>query len=114
MVIVSMKPGITSWFNVTSALARSVETTLPRSLYTLGPALPLADISPFVLERHPASKKTANTKEQKIGRSTDQCTTGCRLSVMNGTPPARRRITLEWGSSLLLKSTRGYAATASW
>jgi len=35
MVIASMKPGIASWFSVTSPLDASVETTLPRSLYTL-------------------------------------------------------------------------------
>src|ERR1700685_4211930 len=67
MVIASMKPGMASWFSVTSPAATSVRTTLPPSLYAL--KLLAADSAEALggLEWHPANRATPSS-EQAIKR----------------------------------------------
>jgi hypothetical protein len=77
MVMDSMKPGMASWFSVTSPLPASVETTLPRSGYTLMFGLKDGASAPGAADRHPASATRARSKKERL-RITDQFTTGSR------------------------------------
>src|ERR1039458_2552135 len=71
MVIASMKPGIASWSSVASPLAASVETTLPRSLYTLKFWLAADCVGACCPEWHPASAATAINEQVSNRRITD-------------------------------------------